>query len=404
MSVRVLPGRKWLAPWRERSTVSRRFVSGADLWYLVLGGAIFLAFAFLALFPSVVAPYDPFEEAGPRMLSPGAPAPGYAVLASMDGGVTDVTDLPEPANIGVQAGIIDVTKLGELWRERFGDEVSFLAQRYRTTEELAAAVESGQVDAIVVSGSEAEVDIGEATDRFARLAVFRTEFTDRTFLIGTDQLGRDVFSRIVWGTRIALIIGLSAPALSAVIGLLLGITSAYVGGSVDRLAAGAMDALYSLPVIVVAVALAAAIGPGLFNLIIALSVVYVPTFFRLARSRALSVKSEVFIDAVEALGAGRLRVIGRHILPNAVVSVGVFASLATAQAIRTAATLSFLGLGLGSGRIAEWGSDIARAQQVVLQGPWLLIGPGVALSLLVFGLTLMSDAIFENLNPRLRRT
>jgi peptide/nickel transport system permease protein len=371
--------------------------------YLILGVAIVLAFTFLALFPSVVAPYDPFEEAGPRMLSPGSPAPGYAVAVPRDSGVTDVAELPDSPLIGVHAGTIDVTRLTELWKARFGEDSSFLAQRYRTVEDLIAAADAGEVQAIVVSGSQGQVDLGGESDQYLTLTVFETQFTNRTFLIGTDQIGRDVFSRVVWGTRVALIIGLSAPALSAIVGLFLGIASAYVGGRVDRLAAGAMDALYSLPVMVVAVALAAAIGPGLFNLIVALSVVYVPTFFRLARSRALSVKNEVFIDAVEALGAGRLRVIGRHILPNAIVSVGVFASLATAQAIRVAATLSFLGLGLGSGHITEWGSDIARAQQVVLQGPWLLLGPGVALSLLVFGLTLMSDVIFENLNPRLRR-
>jgi peptide/nickel transport system permease protein len=183
---------------------------------------------------------------------------------------------------------------------------------------------------------------------------------------------------------------------------LLGVASAYFGGVIDRLAAGAMDALYSLPVIVVAVALAAAIGPGLVNLIVALSVVYVPTFFRLARSRALSVKQEAFIDATEALGASRTRIMLRHLLPNSVVSVGIFSTLAVAQSIRAAAILSFLGLGLASGDIVEWGSDIARARQIVLQGPWLFIGPGVALSLVIFGLTLMGDVIFENLNPRLR--
>jgi peptide/nickel transport system permease protein len=398
-----LPVRRRLLGRRPTSKISRRFVSGMDLVYLVIGSLIVASFVFLALFPSIVAPYEPFEEAGPRMLSPGAPAPGYAVLAPRAAGVSEVTDLPDPVQLGVLAGIIDVTRFGELWEARLGDEIAFLAQRFRTVEDLVAAAEQGAVQAIVVPGSGSQADVGEATAEFETLIIFKTKFTDRSFLIGTDQLGRDVFSRVVWGTRVALIIGLSAPAVSAVVGLLLGITSAYLGGNVDRLAAGVMDALYSLPVIVVAVALAAAIGPGLFNLIIALSVVYAPTFFRLARSRALSVKNEVFIDAVEALGAGRLRVIDRHIMPNAVVSVGVFASLATAQAIRTAATLSFLGLGLGSGRIAEWGSDIARAQQVVLQGPWLLLGPGIALSLLVFGLTLMSDVIFENLNPRLRR-
>jgi ABC-type dipeptide/oligopeptide/nickel transport system permease subunit len=235
------------------------------------------------------------------------------------------------------------------------------------------------------------------------ITVLGSGFTGRTFLIGTDQLGRDVFSRVVYGTRVALIIGLSAPAASAVVGLLLGIGSAYLGGVVDRLAAGVMDALYSLPVLVVAIALAAAIGPGLINLIIALSVVYVPTFFRLARSRALTVKQEVFIDASEALGASRLRIVGRHLLPNSLVSVGIFASLAVAQSIRAAAILSFLGLGLASGNVVEWGSDIARARQIVLQGPWLFIGPGVALSLLIFGLTLMGDTVFENLNPRLRK-
>ena len=378
----------------------RGFARGIDLWFLGISTSIVLAFVFLALFPSAVAPYGPYEEAGPRMLAPGVSVPGYAIAAASTSGISDIRDLGQSFQLGVIAGSIDVSTLRGMWNEQTGRSSDFVAQRFRTVEELVTAAQAGAVDAIVVSSN--EIDDPDEVPGFDVVTVLGTQFTGRSFFLGTDQLGRDVFSRVVYGTRIALIIGLSAPAISAVVGLLLGVASAYFGGVIDRLAAGAMDALYSLPVIVVAVALAAAIGPGLVNLIVALSVVYVPTFFRLARSRALSVKQEAFIDATEALGASRTRIMLRHLLPNSVVSVGIFSTLAVAQSIRAAAILSFLGLGLASGDIVEWGSDIARARQIVLQGPWLFIGPGVALSLVIFGLTLMGDVIFENLNPRLR--
>jgi peptide/nickel transport system permease protein len=380
----------------------RGFARGVDFWFLVLSGVIVLVFVYLALFPGTVAPYGPYEEVGPRMLPPGQSAPGWAILTSEAGGTVELGDLGTTFNLGVLAGVIDVSDLRRLWSEQTGEEAAFAAQRLRTAEELIEALESGSVDAIVVGTEEVDRLALQPSSGFRSVIVLNTEFTGRSFLFGTDQLGRDVFSRVIYGTRVALFIGLSAPAASAVVGMLLGITSAYVGGMVDRVGAGAMDALYSLPVVVVAVALAAAIGPGLFNLIVALSVVYVPTYFRLARSRALTVEQEVFVNATEALGASRLRVIGRHLLPNSVVSVGIFGTLAVAQSIRAAAILSFLGLGLASGNIVEWGSDIARARQIVLQGPWLFLGPGIALSLLIFGLTLMGDVVFENLNPRLR--
>ena len=385
---------------RRMLRLSRRFAPGIDYWYLVISTVIVLGFVYLALFPWTVAPYDPHEEAGPRMLPPGEQAPGWEIVVTEASGIASLDELGTMFELGVLAGVVDVSSLRGLWTDQTGEPANFGAHRLRSSEELVQALEVGSVDAIVVSGDDRLALEGRSD--VTSVIVLKTEYTGRSFILGTDQLGRDVFSRVVYGTRVALLIGLSAPAVSAIVGLLLGITSAYLGGATDRVAAGAMDALYALPVLVVAVALAAAIGPGLVNLIIALGAVYIPTYFRLARSRALTVKQEVFIDATEAFGASRFRIIGYHLLPSSVVSVGIFATLAVAQSIRAAATLSFLGLGLATGTIVEWGSDIARARLIVLQGPWLFIGPGVALSLLIFGLTLIGDVVFENLNPRLR--
>lgn len=378
-----------------------RFGSGADLVFMIVGSIIVLFFLFVAIFPWTVASYDPHETVGPRLLPPNSSAPGFAVMTLPGSGVTNLGQSTKYLHVGVLAGPIPIGSVPHVFKEQATGHYIVYADRYDTVSDLAASVRNKTEQVALLPTTSA----AELTSRgFATLRTMSGQYTGRSYLFGTDELGRDVLSRVIYGTRLDLVIGLVAPAISAIVGLLIGISSAFAGGRIDRVIAAVMDAIYSMPATIIAIALAASIGPGLGNLILALSVVYVPTFFRLARSRALSVKQELFIDATTALGAGRLRLIGRHILPHSMLSVGVFSSVAVAEAIRTAATLSFLGLGLSATTVVEWGSDIATGRLYVQQAWWLLGGPGLALTLLIFGLTLVSDAMFETLGPRSRRT
>ena len=223
----------------------------------------------------------------------------------------------------------------------------------------------------------------------------------RTHVLGTDNVGRDVLSRVIWGTRVSLIAGVVSVALAAVTGSLLGLLAGYAGGRVDGLVMRAMDAVLSFPPLVLALALGAVLGAGLSGVLIALGVVYTPTFARLMRGQVLSIKARDYIDAARALGASGLRVACHHIVPNAATPIIVQASLSVAFAILAEASLSFLGLGIQPPQ-PSWGSMINAGRGYMQQAPWIVFGPGAALFVTVVGLNFVGDAVRDALDPRLR--
>jgi ABC-type dipeptide/oligopeptide/nickel transport system permease subunit len=218
-------------------------------------------------------------------------------------------------------------------------------------------------------------------------------------LLGTDNVGRDILARVIWGTRVSLIAGAGSVAIAVLAGCLLGLLAGYWRGPVDDLVMRVMDAVLSFPALVLALALGAVLGAGLGSVLIALSVVYVPTFARLMRGQVLTIRAREYVQAARLLGAPDLRILLRHVLPNAVTPIVVQASLTIAFAILAEASLSFLGLGVRPPE-PSWGGMINAGRGYLQQAPWIVFGPGAALFVTVLGLNFVGDAVRDALDPR----
>jgi peptide/nickel transport system permease protein len=223
----------------------------------------------------------------------------------------------------------------------------------------------------------------------------------RAHLLGTDNVGRDVLSRVIWGTRVSLVAGLVSVVLAVVAGSVLGVVAGYCGGRIDGLVMRVMDAVLSFPPLVLALALGAVLGAGLGGVLLALGVVYTPTFARLMRGQVLTITARDYVGAAHALGASGWRVALRHVVPNAINPIIVQASLSVAFAILAEASLSFLGLGIQPPQ-ASWGSMINAGRGYLQQAPWIVFGPGAALFVTVVGLNFVGDAVRDALDPRTR--
>ena len=220
---------------------------------------------------------------------------------------------------------------------------------------------------------------------------------------GTDEFGRDVLSRIMYGARIALFVGFVASFVGCTLGALLGVISAYAGGTVDLCLERLMDILLAFPLLIVALAIASILGPAVQNVVVAISIPIIPRAARVVRSSALSVKENPYVEAAGSLGASRPRVVFQHIVPNVLAPYIIILTAQLGSAILTEAALSYLGLGTAE-PTPSWGLMLSgSASAYAEKAPWIALFPGIAISLAVFGFNLFGDSLRDALDPRLRR-
>ena len=229
----------------------------------------------------------------------------------------------------------------------------------------------------------------------------RLQTPSRAHWFGTDGYGRDVFARIVHGSRLSLSLSILAMAAAVAVGSLIGAVAGYYGGRVDNLLMRFMDILLAIPPMLMSISIVAALGHSMVNLMIALSLAYIPVFARVIRSSILSVKGQEFVEAAKACGTGDARIILRHIVPNAIGPIIVQATLAMGSTILIISSLSFMGMGIQPPQ-PEWGTMLYEGRDLIRTSPYLVIFPGIAIALAVLSLNLLGDGLRDALDPRLK--
>ncbi len=222
------------------------------------------------------------------------------------------------------------------------------------------------------------------------------------FWMGTDNIGRDILSRIIFGARVSVIVGLSASILATILSLIIGILSGYIGGKLDLIVQRVVDATMSIPALVLMMVFISIIGPGMWQVIIVIGLMWGVIGSRIIRSAVIGIKENVYIQAAEAIGCSPTRILIRHILPNVMAPTIILFTIRVPNAILVEASLSFLGFGIPP-PVPSWGGMLSGTGRIYMyQAPWLVIWPGLALAIVVYGINMFGDAVRDLLDPRLR--
>ncbi|MBC7370025.1 MAG: ABC transporter permease [Bdellovibrionaceae bacterium] len=241
---------------------------------------------------------------------------------------------------------------------------------------------------------------GEVMDGALRLPPGST-FENHYFALGSDDIGRDLLSRLLYGSQVSLLVGFSVVLLAATIGTFLGLVSGYYGGWTDRIVSRSMDVIMSLPSVLFAIVIVAVLGPGLVNAIIAVSIVALPNFVRLIRAQAMAEKSKQYVQAAQLYGASHARILFKEILPNCVAPLIVQGSLGFSEGVLNCAALGFLGLG-AQAPTPEWGTMLSDARSYIETSPWMVNFPGICILIVVLSFNLLGDGLRDALDPRLK--
>lgn len=399
---------EWMLDLDRVGFVRRLFLSrkwyGGDWWFVAISAVLLVFVLVVGIFPQWFAPNDPRAEVGPSLLEPGEPPSKYVLISQIEKGKIALVDIANKSN---NVGFIIGSPASQAVREVL-DDLNASApkgvryqprqRRYETLQEGLTALAEGKLDGFVVSPDE----LGDALDAYPDLQVAGTlrEEGNSGFVLGTNQIGQDVFSRIIWGTRIALIVGLSSAMISFLLGVPLGLFSGFIGGPIDRILTLLMDSLYSFPGLILAISIAAVLGPGIGNIIVSIAVLYIPTYYRIVRGQTLQVKEELYVEAARSLGTSWFTILVKYIFPNVIPSVVIIFSVNVGDAILTEAGLSFLGFGLPPDT-PDWGIDLARGQDYVRRAWWLITFPGLMVTLVTLSFSMLGESLSEILNPRL---
>jgi len=357
-------------------------------WYITLAGAVILiaVFSFTLVAPRL-APYDPEAFVGQSFARPGS---GVQVLVAR----SDNTDIEGPDSlVGKTIGV----EVNGTAATRYKDVEGITLKKQPKVKKAFQDLLDGKVDAVVADEAIGRQWVEEHPDE---LKIVGQPFGGR-FIMGTDNLGRDVFSRIIHGADTVLKVALLSAIFSALVGIPLGLLSGFIGSYLDRTLSLIMDSVYSFPGLILAIAMAAMLGPGVLNMAVAISVVYVPTYFRVVRGQTLSVKEELYVEAARSLGATAATILRLYVFPNVIPSIVVVFSMNIADAILTEAGLSFLGLGIDPSK-PDWGYDLSKGRAFLPGGYWWIITfPGLMIALIALGFALLGEGLNEILNPRL---
>jgi peptide/nickel transport system permease protein len=407
-------------PLSEDIGLIARFFRGAKWygaeWYITVSGGVILVLIFLmTILAPHLAPHDPVKPVGSPFTAPGA---GRQVLIVR----TDEEAVQKPSDL---AGVLVGVRANSTGQVR-ALELEAQVKKFYEIEESFQALAAGQVDALVVEEHLAPEFMPAYSDR---LKLVGKSF-GQTFALGTDNLGRDVLSRIIFGARAVLLVAVLSASFSALVGVPIGLLSGFIGGTVDRVLSLIMDSIYAFPGLILAIAMAAvlqlqmqrvlekvmatigtrlggdqiAVITGTMTTTVAIAVVYMPTFFRIVRGQVLAIKQQLYIEAARSLGAKATTILLRYIFPNVIASMVVIFSVNIADAILTEAGLSFIGLGLPP-PTPDWGYDISKGRQFLPAGQWWLVTfPGLMIILVALGFSMFGEGLSEILNPRLTET